>query len=688
MLPAAAPLLRAVALLALAWCGSAQWGGIVYAGSSTTGHTDVSPLTSATFNTFNGNGLAFAPNGTLYVADNPSFRVIDPGATTTRTLPTSGSPAYTGVCVDSARGFVYAVDYNARTLVQLYGNGNSRTIVGSGLYALACAVEASGSVIVANTYSYNLVRVNVTTGATTALLNGGNRLTVDGTGTAAYTHEPFCVWTEPVSGDIIWCDYGGSDGSGTGSIRRRRAATTATSIVFNVSNPTALTPDATGANWFVAYNNGQSFAVYNVATNSVTYPSISASPGVGYVKALTLHPTTGVLHALNGKIIYQLVPPNPPLPPAPPPASPPPPGPPSYGAVSGVTSCGVSSSFGAGNGASSAIDGNMGTEWASASIGPGSWMCFNLPTSKRVTVFTIWQRQGTTSMNDLIVSATATFSDSSTQAITFAPYSVAAARMSVSVPVPSGATTVNVSVNTVQGNMGNGNVGIAEASAYGVNWPPPSPPPSPPPPPPPPPPSPPPPSPPPSPPPPSPPPPPAPLPVQSFFGVIGCPAVAHRFTAAAGPGIPDGVAGGGWSGQAVSAGPGAPLSTYGVPMAQAATAVPASSDPYYVPHHAWVFRGSSGVRLSGPGPGAPTVGGPAGLSVAAWFRLDDNDGRTAMQNVMLQLVLSARGGGNVTLTLAPRYWANTRYVVAVHGEWCCTPGGTTTTSDVDYGASQ
>jgi hypothetical protein len=55
---------------------------------------------------------------------------------------------------------------------------------------------------------------------------------------------------------------------------------------------------------------------------------------------------------------------------------------------------------------------------------------------------------------------------------------------------------------------------------------------------------------------------------------------------------------------------------------------------------------------------------------------------------MLQLVLSARGGGNVTLTLAPRYWANTRYVVAVHGEWCCTPGGTTTTSDVDYGASQ
>lgn len=97
--------------------------------------------------------------------------------------------------------------------------------------------------------SYNLARVNPSTGAITTLLNGANRLTIDGVGTAAYSHETFCVWVEPSSGDIIWCDYGGTDGSGTGSIRRRSASTGATSIVFNVTNPNSLVPDATGANW-------------------------------------------------------------------------------------------------------------------------------------------------------------------------------------------------------------------------------------------------------------------------------------------------------------------------------------------------------------------------------------------------------------------------------------------------------
>ncbi len=95
------------------------------------------------------------------------------------------------------------------------------------------------------------MRVNPATGAATTLLNGSNRLTVNGVGTAAYSHETFCVWVEPASGDIIWCDYGGNDGSGTGSIRRRSAATGATSIIFNLTYPFSLTPDATGATWCV-----------------------------------------------------------------------------------------------------------------------------------------------------------------------------------------------------------------------------------------------------------------------------------------------------------------------------------------------------------------------------------------------------------------------------------------------------
>jgi hypothetical protein len=51
---------------------------------------------------------------------------------------------------------------------------------------------------------------------------------------------------------------------------------------------------------------------------------------------------------------------------------------------------------------------------------------------------------------------------------------------------------------------------------------------------------------------------------------------------------------------------------------------------------------------------------------------------------VLQLVL-AGDGANVTLTLSALYWSHTSFVLALRGEWCCTPGGATTTSDVDYG---
>ena len=124
----------------------------MYTGTGVGGHVD-GALASATFSLFNGGGLAFAPNGTLYVADNPSLRVVDPGATTTRTLLNGGGAAYTGVCVNAVTGAVYAVDYGTtKQLVQVYGDGTKRTIQ-TGYYALACAVDNSGYVIVANTYS-------------------------------------------------------------------------------------------------------------------------------------------------------------------------------------------------------------------------------------------------------------------------------------------------------------------------------------------------------------------------------------------------------------------------------------------------------------------------------------------------------------------------------------------------------
>lgn len=157
-------LLRLALVLAAASRGAAQWTATVYAGStSTAGHTDGALTSTATFNFSNGNGLAFAPNGTLYAADNLSLRVVDQvGSTATRTLLTGSG--FTTVCVDASSGAVYAIDYGASPtqLVQLYSNGKRQ--IATGFSALACAVDTSGNIIVANTYSYVRARVSTRPG--------------------------------------------------------------------------------------------------------------------------------------------------------------------------------------------------------------------------------------------------------------------------------------------------------------------------------------------------------------------------------------------------------------------------------------------------------------------------------------------------------------------------------------------
>ena len=317
---------------------------------------------------------------------------------------------------------------------------------------------------------YNLVRVNPSTGASSPLLNGGNRVTVNGVGTAAYSHETYCVWVEPSSGDIIWCDYGGSDGSGTGAIRRLSAATSATSIVFNVTSPVALTPDATGANWLVSTaSNGLSS--YNVASNSVS--SLSITSVVSSVMSIAVNPATGVVYVANTKTLYTLGAP------APPPTLPPPSSPPGFMLLTGLSSCGTSSQFDNSMPGANAVDNHLNTEWATASVGAGSWICITLPSGHAVAQLTFWQRQGTGSIFDLILDALATFSDGATQPFRFSPYSLTTARMPVTVSVTGTPTWVNVSVVSAQGTgtgYSQGNVGLAEVYAYGYpGYPPPSP---------------------------------------------------------------------------------------------------------------------------------------------------------------------------------------------------------------------
>ena len=92
------------------------------------------------------------------------------------------------------------------------------------------------------------------------------------------------------------------------------------------------------------------------------------------------------------------------------------------------------------------------------------------------------QRQDTTSPADLIVDATATFSDSTIQPLRFSPYSLTDARATVWVTVTGSPRWVNFSVINAQNGGTGGNVGMNEIAAYGIPWSPPSPPPRPPPP--------------------------------------------------------------------------------------------------------------------------------------------------------------------------------------------------------------
>ena len=56
-------------------------------GNGTSGHLDGPSLTTSMLGTgLNGQGLAFAPNGTAYYCDGPVIRVIAAGATTSTTI--------------------------------------------------------------------------------------------------------------------------------------------------------------------------------------------------------------------------------------------------------------------------------------------------------------------------------------------------------------------------------------------------------------------------------------------------------------------------------------------------------------------------------------------------------------------------------------------------------------------------
>ena len=182
--------------------------------------------------------------------------------------------------------------------------------------------------------------------------------------------------------------------------------------------------------------------------------------------------------------------------------------------------------------------------------------------------------------------------------------------------------------------------------------------------------------------------------MQAFFPVVACAELTHRFTAAALSGSPavaaDAVAGSTWALLTVSASGAASLSPYtGGAVLTSATAVPSSVDAFRVGQSAWLLRNANGFALApGATPGVLGASG-RGFSFALWFRLDDYRTSNPTQNVVMQLVLSAPGGGgrNVTLSLTVSYNATNAPVVALNAKLCCGGGGSVLGSDADYAIS-
>ena len=182
--------------------------------------------------------------------------------------------------------------------------------------------------------------------------------------------------------------------------------------------------------------------------------------------------------------------------------------------------------------------------------------------------------------------------------------------------------------------------------------------------------------------------------MQAFFPVVACAELTHRFTAAALSGSPavatDAVAGSTWELRAVAASGAAPVSLHtGSAMLTQATAVPSSLDAFRLGQSAWLLRNANGFTLA-PGASPGVLGANSrGFSFALWFRLDDYRTSNPTQNVVMQLVLSAPGGGgrNVTLSLTVSYNATNSPVVALNAKLCCGGGGSVLGTDADYAIS-
>ncbi|MBK9295812.1 MAG: S-layer homology domain-containing protein [Candidatus Microthrix sp.] len=275
------------------------------AGNGTRGFAD-GPGNTAQFN--NPYGVAFAPNGNIYVADtlNQRIRVTNPTTGQVTTLAGTGTEGFadgpgntaqfnypTGVAV-APNGTVYVADQgNHRIRAINPTTGQVTTLAGSTAgfadgpgntaqfnFPTGVAVAPNGTVYVADQENQRIRAINPTTGQVTTLAGTGTPGFADGPGNTAQFNDPTGVAVAP-NGTVYVADHDN---------HRIRAINPTTGQVTTLAGSTAGFADGPGNTAQFLYPQGVA-----VAPNGTVYVG-----DTGNNRIRAINPTTGRVTTLAG----------------------------------------------------------------------------------------------------------------------------------------------------------------------------------------------------------------------------------------------------------------------------------------------------------------------------------------------------------------------------------------------------
>ena len=276
------------------------------AGNGTRGFAD-GPGNTAQFN--NPYGVAFAPNGNIYVADtyNQRIRVTNPTTGQVTTLAGTGTEGFadgpgtnarfnypTGVAV-APNGNIYVADQgNQRIRAINPTTGQVTTLAGTGTpgfadgpgntaqfdYPTGVAVAPNGTVYVADQENQRIRAINPTTGQVTTLAGTGTEGFADGPGTNAQFNNPYGVAVAP-NGTVYVADQ---------ENQRIRAINPTTGQVTTLAGSSAGFADGPGNTAQFLYPQGVA-----VAPNGTVYVG-----DTGNNRIRAINPTTGRVTTLAG----------------------------------------------------------------------------------------------------------------------------------------------------------------------------------------------------------------------------------------------------------------------------------------------------------------------------------------------------------------------------------------------------